>query len=383
MNIVDALTSVLFFLAIGLIVWVYLGYPLFLAICSQLIRREPARSQELPHVTLVITAHNEEKRIAQKLENALAQDYPAGRLHIIVVSDASVDRTEEIVRDYEMRGVKLMVMPERRGKHYGQGRGVQAASTDVVILSDATTFLKNDAIRTIVRNFADPNIGCVSGQDSVKEDEDSSAGEGAYVRYEMALRRMESKVASIVGASGSFFAVRKDMCDRWIDDMSSDFYLPIMAYMKGFRSIIDEQAIGYYSVLHDPSREFQRKLRTIVHGLEVVFHLKSILNPFRYGLYSIQMWSHKLLRWIVPFAMLVAYFANIPLLPNGLTYQIIFVLQNLLYLAALAGHLLPSLQRILPVRLSLYLVMVNLSILMAWIQFWRGKKYVVWKATER
>lgn len=383
MSTIDYTLLAILLAAILMTLWVYAGYPLFLWMCARLVRREPLRTQELPHVTLVVTAHNEEKRIAQKLDNALAQDYPPERLHVIVVSDASTDRTEEIVNGYRERGVKLMIIPERRGKHYGQGRGVQAAATDIVVLSDATTFLKNDALRTIVRNFADPEIGCVSGQDGIKEDADTSAGEGAYVRYEMALRRLESRVTSIVGASGSFFAVRKDMCERWIDDMSSDFYLPIMTYMKGFRSIIDEQAIGYYSVLHDPSREFQRKLRTIVHGLEVIFHLKGILNPFRYGIYAIQMWSHKLLRWLVPFALIAAYAANVALWSAGLWLQVLLVLQSALYLLALAGYLIKSLQQYLIFRIPLYFIMVNLSILVAWIQYWRGEKYVVWKATER
>ena len=374
---------VIFAAAVVEILWSYLGYPMFLLICSKLIRRESKSKDWLPNVAVVITAHNEEKRIRQKIENTLALDYPADKLHITVVSDASTDGTEEIVRTFKDRGVSLMIMPERRGKHYGQGKGVAAAPAEFVVLSDATTFLKSDAVRLIIQNYADPNIGCVSGCDDVMEHEDSSVGEGAYVRYEMALRRLESRVSSLIGASGSFFSVRKSLCDTWIDDMSSDFYLPLTCYIKGYRSILDERAIGHYSVLHDPSREFQRKLRTIVHGLEVLFHFKKVLNPFKYGIYSIQLISHKLCRWLVPFAMIAALVCNILLLPYGTAYQMLFVIHFATYVLAGFAFLYKPVQSLTLFKVPLFFVMANLSILIAWYKFLRGEKYVVWKATER
>lgn len=336
-----------------------------------------------PDVAVIITAHNEEKRIAQKIENALSLDYPHEKLHVIVVSDASTDKTEEIVRGYANKGVTLRIIPERRGKHFGQGKGVASAPAEFVVLTDATTFLKSDAVKLIVQNYADPTIGCVSGCDDVKEQQDSSVGEGAYVKYEMALRRLESRVSSLIGASGSFFSVRKSLCDDWIDDMSSDFYLPLVCYIKGYRSILDERAIGYYSVLHDPSREFQRKLRTIVHGLEVLFHFKQVLNPFKYGLYAIQLLSHKLCRWLVPFAMIIALICNILLLPYGVAYQMVFVLHVATYVLAFAAFMYKPVQNLTIFKIPLFFVMVNLSILLAWYKFLRGEKYVVWKATER
>lgn len=383
LNTTEAIFLTIFVLASAEILWSYLGYPLFLLICSRFVRRQTQLKEWLPDVTIVITAHNEEKRIAQKIENTLALDYPFDKLHVIVVSDASTDATEEIVRSYADRGVSLKIIPERRGKHYGQGKGVASASTDIVVLSDATTFLKSDAVRLIVQNYADPSIGCVSGCDDVKEHHDSSVGEGAYVRYEMALRRLESRVSSLIGASGSFFSVRKSLCDTWIDDMSSDFYLPLTCYIKGYRSILDERAIGYYSVLHDPSREFQRKLRTIVHGLEVLFHFKRVLNPIKYGLYSIQLLSHKLCRWLVPFAMLAALVSNILLLPYGVAYQMLFVLHIATYILAAAAFLYKPVQNLTIFKIPLFFIMVNASILLAWYKFLRGEKYVVWKATER
>jgi glycosyltransferase involved in cell wall biosynthesis len=383
LNTTEVILLTFFAIAVGEIVWSYVGYPLFLLICSKFVHRETQLKEWLPEVTVVITAHNEEKRIAQKIENTLALDYPSEKLYVMVVSDGSTDGTEDIVRSYVNRGVSLRIIPERHGKHYGQGRGVASAQTEFVVLSDATTFLKSDAIRFIVQNYADPTIGCVSGCDAVQDQQDSSVGEGAYVRYEMALRRLESSVSSLIGASGSFFSVRKSLCDTWIDDMSSDFYLPITCYIKGYRSILDERAIGYYSVLHDPAREFQRKLRTIVHGLEVLFLFKRVLNPFKYGLYALQLLSHKLCRWLVPFAMVIALVCNIWLLKYGLAYQMIFVLHLATYFLAGAAFLYKPVQNLTLFKIPLFFVMVNVSILLAWYKFLRGEKYVVWKATER
>ena len=383
MDTIEQVLTIAFFTSIALILWSYLGYPVFLWLCSRFVKRRHHMEEWTPPVTLVITAHNEERRIAQKIDNALGLDYPPDKLTIMVVSDASTDKTEEIVRSYSDRGVKLMIIPERHGKHYGQGKGTAAAQSEIVVLSDATTFLRGDAVRLIVQNYADPKIGCVSGCDAVREHEDSSAGEGAYVRYEMALRRLESQVSSIIGASGSFFSVRKSLCDQWIDDMSSDFYLPITCYMRGYRSVLDERSIGYYSVLHDPAREYQRKLRTIVHGLEVLFHFKAALNPFRYGLFSIQLLSHKLFRWLVPFALIIALVTNILLLQQGLLFEALFVLQATMYLLALGAYFIRPIQGLTTFKIPLFFVMVNLSILVAWFKYLTGAKYVVWKATER
>jgi glycosyltransferase involved in cell wall biosynthesis len=380
---VEQVLVIVFVTAIALILWSYVGYPIFLWLCSKFIRRHHKTEEWTPPVTLIITAHNEERRIAQKIDNALGLDYPPDKLNILVVSDASTDKTEEIIRSYSDRGVRLMIIPERHGKHYGQGKGAAAADTEIVVLSDATTFLRSDAVRLIVQNYADPTIGCVSGCDAVREQEDSSAGEGAYVRYEMALRRLESRVSSIIGASGSFFSVRKSLCSDWIDDMSSDFYLPISSYMRGFRSVLDERSIGYYSVLHDPAREFQRKLRTIVHGLEVLFHFKAALNPFRYGLFAIQLLSHKLFRWLVPFALIAALVTNVFLLQLGLVFEMLLVLQAALYLLALGAYLIKPIQGLTTFKIPLFFVMVNMSILVAWYKYLTGVKYVVWKATER
>ncbi|RKX26510.1 MAG: glycosyltransferase family 2 protein, partial [Candidatus Zixiibacteriota bacterium] len=268
--------ELIFWLSVFLIFWAYFGYFLTLKLISPLYTHRVLKEDTLPNVSLVITAYNEEARIQNKLENTLELDYPKDKLEVIVVSDASTDRTDEIVKTFADRGIKLLVMPKRHGKHHGQGRGIQHASSELVVLSDATTFLAPDAIRKIIANFADPAVGCVSGQDRIDSGEGESQGEGAYVRYEMMLRELESRVGSLVGVSGSFFAIRKSLCNEWINNMSSDFYMPILTKRRGFRTVSEPLAIGTYKVLHDNRKEFTRKVRTVVHGLEVLFWFKSI-----------------------------------------------------------------------------------------------------------
>lgn len=376
-------SEILYWGSFLLIAWSYVGYLLLLKVLSVLRPKHVAKEDILPLVTLVVTAHNEASRIKEKIENCLSLDYPRDRFEITIVSDASDDGTDEIVRKYAHRGVQLIRVLERHGKHFGQGRGIKHAVSDIVVLSDATTFLETDAIRKIVRNFADPTVGVVSGEDVIRGANVGSSGEGAYVRYEMKLRSLEAAAGSLVGVSGCFFAMRKNLSSIWIDNMSSDFYVPIVAFMNGYRAVPEPEAIGYYDVLGDPGREFHRKVRTVLHGLEVLFAFKEILNPLRYGFFSLQMFSHKLLRWLVPYLLVVLLISNVALVNNGLWYQLTMYGQIVLYVVAMIGQVIPRLQRSAVFRIPLFFCMVNLSIVIAWYQFITGQKQVVWTATRR
>ncbi|UCD63464.1 MAG: glycosyltransferase family 2 protein [Candidatus Zixiibacteriota bacterium] len=375
--------KIILWVCLALVVWTYFGYWLMLKVLSVLFTREVRKDEKYPSVSIVITAYNEERRIAEKIENTLALTYPAGKLEILVVSDASTDRTEEIVRSFTHRGVKLLVIPERHGKHYGQGRGIQMAASDIVILTDATTFLDPDGAEKIIRNFADPRVGCVSSEDRMRTSESNAAGESMYVRYEMSLRRLESAVGSLVGVSGSFWAVRKHLCDEWIDNMSADFYLPNIAAMRGYRTVLEPEALGYYDVVRDPEKEFIRKVRTVVHGYEVLFRFAAVLNPFRYGFYALEMFSHKLCRWLVPLFLMIAFVANILVIDQGKFYQLSLAAQAVFYLLAFAAYRIRNLQKLLLFKVPFFFVMVNLSILVAWYKYLTGQEYVVWDATKR
>jgi glycosyltransferase involved in cell wall biosynthesis len=375
--------KLVFWLSIFIIFWSYIGYYLFLKLITLFNKNKYEKKAIFPSVSIIITAHNEEKRIHQKLDNTIQSDYPKDKLEIIVASDNSTDKTEEIIKSYFPQDVKLISFSERQGKHYCQAEAVSQSRGEIIIMTDATTFLNKDAIRMIVENFADPRIGVVSGMDKVALEEGEVEGEGLYVRYEMGLRELESSVGSLIGASGSFYAVRRRLCNFTFPEKSSDFYLPIIAFTEGYKSIQDERAIGYYKVLNDPKKEFTRKVRTVVHGLDVLMSILYVLNPFKYGFYSIQVASHKLARWLVPFAMIGALLSNSVLADSNRVFWILIMAQILVYTMTLFAYFIKPLQQFLLFRIPYFFILANYSILVAWIEYWKGERYITWKATRR
>ncbi|MFV9645052.1 MAG: glycosyltransferase family 2 protein [Desulfobacterales bacterium] len=266
-------------------------------------------SYQLPSVSFIITAYNEEKRIKQKIENSLTQDYPKEKLEIIIASDCSSDKTDEIVRSFEDKGIKLVRAPERKGKENAQKHAVDAASGEILVFSDVATILRPNAITNIVKNFSDPTIGCVSSEDKFIDKDGNVSGEGAYVKHEMFLRKLESKVNTLVGLSGSFFAARREICKDWAIDLQSDFNTLLNSIKLGLKGISDPNSIGYYQNIADEKKEFNRKARTVLRGISVLMRNFSLLNPIKYGLFSWQLFSHKLCRWFVPFFLIIAFMA--------------------------------------------------------------------------
>ncbi len=366
-----------------LVVWTYVGYYLFLWVLSRFSKPENENGPFTPPVSIIITAYNEGANIRAKIDNTLGVDYPSENMEIIIVSDGSTDETNDIVQSFSYKNVRLLALPTRSGKDFSQGQGVAVANGDILILTDTTTLLKKDAINKIVRGFVDPRIGCISGIDQVIDADNSSSGEGAYVRYEMSLRALESRVNSLVVVSGCFFAVRKELCDEWHPDLTSDFYLPIITRMRKHRIILDQEAIGYYGVADDPRKEFHRKVRTIVNGLRVLFRFKSILNPFKYRLFAFQMLNHKLLRWLVPLFLVLAYAANALLLSQSSVYQVFFVGQNLFYIAGVMAYFVRELQEITLFRIPFFFLMTNVAIAIAWYKVSVGEHYRIWEPTAR
>lgn len=367
----------IFWGSLVLIAYAYVGYPLLLAALSRLRRRPLRRGPVREPVSLIITAHNEERRIRQKIENALAQDYP-GPLEVIVASDCSTDATDAIVESWAPR-IRLVRSPERRGKEAAQELAVAAAGGDILIFTDAATMLAPDGVSRMVENFADPSVGCVSSSDQVIDASGRVSGEGAYVRYEMFLRTLESSVNSLVGLSGSFFGARREVCRRWAADRQSDFNTLLNAVELGLRGVLDRRAIGRYQNIADERREFERKVRTVVRGLHVLTVRRGMLNPFRYGLFGWQLTSHKLCRWLVPFAMLAALGAGGVLATTSTFYFVLFAAQLMFYAAAAAGALFGW--RVF--RLPTYFCIVNLAILAAWVRFMRGERFITWTPSSR
>src|SRR6185295_13345424 len=267
--------------------------------------RAVRRANITPLVSFIITAYNEERRLRAKIENTLSQAYPASRLEIIVASDGSTDSTDAIARAFGDR-VRLVRAAERQGKEAAQQLAVEAAAGEILVFSDVATALAPDGVASIVANFADPTVGCVSSVDRFVDAGGRPSGEGAYVRYEMFLRALETRANTLVGLSGSFFAARRDVCRNWAADRQSDFSTLLNAVDLGLRGVLDTRTAGYYRNIVDGRRESQRKTRTVVRGIAVLARNARMLNPFRYGLFAWQLASHKLCRWPVPFAMIGA-----------------------------------------------------------------------------
>jgi len=371
------LTAVVFWSSVVLVLYAYVGYPCALIALSLVRRRTVQKARFTPRVSFIIAAHNEGLRIIDKLKNTLAQDYPPELLQVIVASDCSTDGTDAAVGAYAPR-IELVRATERRGKEAAQQLAVQTASGEVLIFSDVATALDQSAVTTIVANFSDPTVGCVSSIDRFIDGDGRISGEGAYVRYEMWLRAQETRVSTLVGLSGSFFAARREVCDNWAADRQSDFSTLLNAVALGLRGVLDPQSAGYYRTITDQRREFHRKVRTVVRGIAVMAANLRLLNPFRFGLFTWQIASHKLCRWLVPFAMICALISNALLAVDSMWYTALFGAQIGFYLAAAAGW-----AGVDNLRIPYFFVQVNMAILLAWMRYARGERMITWLPSER
>ncbi len=365
-----------------MIIYSYFGYALSLMIINIFKKEEHIKELWYPDVTLIITAYNEEKRIQDKLENTAMLKYPRNKLQIIVASDSSTDRTNEIVKSYESIGVDLLAINERAGKESAQKDALKSAKGEIIVFTDVATIIEPDGIEKIVSNFADPRIGCVSSEDRLLDRDGKPSGEGFYVRYEMLLRRLESRVNSVVGLSGSFFAARRTVCEDLSPDMQSDFRTLLNSIKIGLRGISDPEVTGTYRDISEKGREFDRKVRTVLRGLTVFFRHIEFLNVFKYGLFSYQYFCHKLLRWSVPFFMISGLLANMALALYSKFYAGMLVLHILFYGIAYFGWR-NQLKEIKIIKIPYYFTSVNISILIAWWKYINNQRVVMWNPTER
>lgn len=373
--------KIIFFLSLSIIFYAYFGYPLSLLLIQVFRKKKRIREQLDISVTIIITAYNEEKRIKEKLENTLRLNYPSEKLQILVASDGSTDTTNNIVRSYKTRRVELFEVINRGGKENAQKEAVSIARGEIIIFSDVATILEPQGLLEIISNFADPSIGCVSSEDRLIGQDGKPSGEGFYVQYEMWLRRLESSVNSIVGLSGSFFAARKEVCQDFSGDVQSDFRTLLNSMKLGLCGVSDPKAIGSYLNIADEKQEFERKVRTVIRGLTVFFKHIEFLNMFRYGLFSYQFLCHKLLRWLVPFCLVIALTSNVTLSFNTGFFLFTLIGQFLFYGIGIYGWYKQSLNGIL--KIPMFFIIVNTAIAVAWWRYLAGKRVVLWEPSAR
>lgn len=371
-----------FWLSVFGVAYAYIGYPVVLWTFSRLrpsCRLGEAEPELRPSVSMIIPVYNEEKRIEVKIANSEVLRYPVGCLQIIFVSDGSTDRTVELIRSRAANTMSVIELPTRRGKAAALNAGLEQAQHDIIVFSDAAIALEPDALEKIVRQFRDPSIGCVSGEDRIAE----SGGEGWYGRYELWIRRLESGLHSIVGASGSFYAQRRKLCGPFQEGMAPDFLSVLRTVEQGFRAVSEPGAVGAMTSVKDARQEFERKVRTLIRGMTTLFVHADMLNPFRYGAFAFELLSHKVARWLVPFFLCAALLSSLTLLGSR-WFLFYFVVQMAFYVLALLAFLgWTSLRRSIIGKVALYFSTVNAAILVAWIKYSTGVRQELWTPSQR
>jgi cellulose synthase/poly-beta-1,6-N-acetylglucosamine synthase-like glycosyltransferase len=359
------------------VAFAYAGYPAALALLARLSPQRPIRrTPHQPPLSIVIAVHNGASILRAKLEATLALDY-AGEREVIVASDASTDGTDAIAAGFAERGVRLVRSETRGGKEAAQARAVALAKGAILVFTDLGAEVERDALVRIVEPFADPAVGSVSSEDVVSTVE----GEGAYVRYEMALRRLESRATTLVGLSGSCFAVRRALCDAWRPDLDSDFRLALETAAHGLRAVSAPSARARIGALSDARREWERKVRTVRRGLAVLSAYRGLLSP-RHGRVALSLWGHKVARFTSPFALLgllaaSAWAAREPIGGALLAAQVLG------YGLGAAALVVPAVGRAALPRLLGFFLLVNASMLVAWWHHLAGRRVLVWEPTRR
>src|SRR5262245_42189949 len=375
--------KILFWVAMSLVVYTYLGYPCVLWVFARIRPLRVLKQGIFPVVSIIIAARNEADKIRQKIDHTLALDYPAERLEILVASDASADGTDEIVNEYSGRGVRLVRAPQRRGKEHAQGLAIAAASGETLVFSCAATLLDRDALWRLIANFADSTVGAVSTEDVIVDAHGNPTAEGVYVKYEMWVRRLEGRFHSLVGLSGSCFAIRKELCSDWSPSLASDFMGALRAARRGYRAIADPLALGRFVALASTQAEQSRKIRTFLRGITVLMANLDLLNPLHYGRFAFQLASHKLLRFVAPFLLLASLITS-GLLSGEPLYRLVFWVQAGFYLLAAAGGIVsPLQQRSRVARTAYFFTMVQWAMLAAWGRYALGQQQVTWEPSRR
>jgi len=375
----------LFWTLLGLVVWTYAGYPLLLTLLARLSRRTLRREPIEPSVTLIIAAFNEEKDIGEKLERSLTIDYPKDKLQIVVASDCSTDRTHEIVAAFADRGVELVALPERGGKTAAQNAAAKVARGEVMVFTDATTELAPTVIRDLVEGFADPRIGCIGAELEYVSEGGTAVGKGGglYWRYEKKVKDLEARVSSLIGVSGCLYAVRTEAYRPIPPELISDFVIAGDVYSRGYITVYGRGAVSSEKTHEEAGKEFDMRVRVAIRSINALVKKAAMLNPFKYGFFAFQLFSHKVVRYLVPELLLLVLALDVWLVlrhvPPVLLYWVLLGGQAAVYGGAVLGWLCLRLKIKIPfVHIPFYFVVANLAALVAFIRYLGGERKVTW-----
>ena len=362
--------------------YIYIGYPLLLAAIAAFVRRKRPDTGHCPRLTVLISAYNEEASIERKLRETLALEYPQDRLEILVVSDGSTDRTDEIVQAFTDSRVRLLRVNGRRGKTYAQNQGVAASSGDIIVFSDATAVYHPQALLYLACNYADPGVGAVSGRYQYFDPDGKSPtglGSIAFWNYENTIKKLQSKILTLTGCSGCIYSVRRDLYVPLPADACSDLVEPLCIVRNRYRVAFEDRALAYELTTKTSSQEFRMRVRVATRGMRGVVSVGELLRPWQFGWVSFQLLSHKLLRWMASVFLLILFFATGVIAFASLPFAVFFTLQALFYAIALVSLLIPFHTAWKPLGLPLFFCTLNAAALMGMIELLRGNKYTVWE----
>ncbi len=368
--------------------YTYVGFGVLAAIWGTLRPRRVRQEPIYPTVSVVIAAYNEQNVIEKKIENLLALDYPHEALEIIVASDGSDDRTVELVRKHVSERVLLLALP-RRGKIHALEDAVAQAQGEILVFSDANTFLDPQAVSMLVRNFADPDVGGVCGNQLYEKDgcsDSSGQGESIYWTYDKWLKAKQTHTGSIVSADGAIYAVRRQLF-RMPESaaVTDDFAISTAIVAQGARLVYEPEALAFEKPAGAADREFRRKVRLMTRGMRGVLLRHALLNPFRFGFYSIVLFSHKVVRRLAPIFLILLFMSNLALSAHASFYAIAAMLQASFYVLAGLGYLLRAhrLGRIKLVSIPFFYCLANAAALVALHKVSRGERIERWQPQGR
>lgn len=392
-----------FWLLLFIVFYSYIGYGILLGFLVKLKGTKPTTlesqaDEDLPEVTFMVAAYNEERWIDDKIRNSLDLDYPKNKIYFVFVTDGSSDATPERIINFpntEGYKIELFHQPERRGKIAAVERVMPFVRTPIVVFTDANTDLNPEAIKKMVRHYADPTVGAIAGEKRVQMSaEASGAGEGLYWKYESLLKKWDSRLYSAVGAAGELFSVRTDLYTPVEKDtLIEDFVMTMRIAKQGFRIVYESEAYAVESHSADVKEELKRKIRISAGGLQAVWRLRDLLNPFKYGVLSFQYWSHRVLRWTLsPLALPLIFGLNFWLILRGpqnensgfSIYDFLFWAQVVFYAFAILGWIFEQMKlKVKAFYVPYYFCMMNYSVYRGLGRLIAGSQSVVWEKSKR
>ncbi len=385
-----------FWISLFIVFYTFAGYGFLLYLLVRIRRMlnikrtvPPINYEQLPACTLLVAAYNEEAYIRQKIENTLDLGYPAGKLEIVFVTDGSDDKTPDIIAEFPQ--IRLFHEAKRSGKIAAVHRAMTQIHSEVVVFTDANTFLNSDALFNICRHYSVTNVGAVAGEKRVHsnpEADASAAGEGFYWRYESALKKWDSELHSVVGAAGELFSVRRRLYEPVGDDIIlDDFMISMLIAKQGYRIIYEPRAYATETASENVAEELKRKIRIAAGGMQSILRLKPLLNIFKYGTLSFQYISHRVLRWTVtPFLLVLAFILNgmIVVRADEAVYRLLFAAQFLFYILAFLGFLLEKKQlRVKILFIPYYFCIMNYAVLAGILRYFRRQQSSAWEKAKR